>query len=86
VTLADLPDSTPIWIAGYGESTIGELVAARTAEEPEPLTDFERTVNMWADIVCANTNRQPWEPDLTFDQIRTYHATREPGDPARIFD
>lgn len=46
----------------------------------------ERTLNLWRDVASAPTNRQPWEPDLTLDEIRTYHAIREPGDPPRIFD
>ena len=86
MSLAGLPDSTPVWIDGYGESTIGELVAARTADDPEPLSEWERTLNLWRDVASAHTNRQPWEPDLTFGEIRTHHAIREPGDPPRIFD
>lgn len=78
------PDSTPVYVDGHGTTTLGEIRGA-VEPEPEPLTDFERTANMWCDIAVAHTNRMPWEPDLTYDQIRAYHAIREPGDPARIF-
>lgn len=83
MTLADLPDDTPVWIDGYGESTLGEI--RHQPEEVETLSDFERTVNMWCDIAACNLNRQPWEPELSYDQVRAYHAIREPWDPPQLF-
>jgi hypothetical protein len=84
VSLANLPDETPVWIDGHGQATLGELRHAPKADET--LSERERTLNMWRDIAALNTNRHPWEPKLTYDQVRTYHRIRSPSDPPRPYD
>jgi len=45
MSLAALPDDTPVWIDGHGASTLGEIRDA--IEVPELLSDEEATIEMW---------------------------------------
>lgn len=84
MSLSSLPESTPVYVDGYGPSTVGELVAARSDDGTVELSDWERTLNLYRDLAALNTCRQPWEPRVSQSEIRAYHASRSTGDPPRL--
>lgn len=57
--LALLPDSTPCYVPGVGEVTLGEV--RRTEENPALVADREATLRMWADRATRNLCRDAWE-------------------------
>ena len=81
--LSALPADTPVYVDGYGVATLGELRNA-PPEGAAPLSDWERTLNMYRDLAALNTNRQPWEPHVTAAEIRAFHGSRSIDDPPRL--
>jgi len=74
MTLARLPDATPVYIDGHGPATIGEI---RHAPEETPDLSLEQaTIDMWCDIGTLNLCRHPWENPASVAEIRAFHASR----------
>ena len=74
MSLAGLPASTPVYIDGFGPSTIGEIRA--TEETPALDEEWAATLDMWGDVCTRNLCREPWEPGATPSEVRAYHVSR----------
>jgi hypothetical protein len=76
-SITALPDSTPVYVDGHGSSTLGEVRHA--AEDGPALSDWDMTLEMYADLASLNLCRHPWEEPVSHTAIREFHASRSTG-------
>ena len=77
MSLHTLPDEHPAYVPGHGETTVGEIVTARTEGAPKDLdAEQEASLQMWEDIVTRNLLRAPWERRVSISDIKAYHASQ----------
>ena len=80
--LSALPDSTPVYIDGHGQATLGEI---RHAPEENPaLDEWGATLDMYADLATRNLCRDPWDSGATPLATREYHASRYSNAGTRV--